>query len=464
MSEQKWRIEKDSMGEMQCPADKKWGASTQRSLQNFQVGTEKIPLEMVEAYTIQKKAVTMVNYEMGLMDKVIADAIIKACDNVLAGKLEGNFPLPVWQTGSGTQFNSNVSEVIAFHANEILAEEGKTERVHPNDHVNLQQSSNDLYPTAMHMVGVDMISRMLIPAMEGLQAAFEKLAKEHENLTKSGRTHFMDAIPMTFGQEVSAWARMMQRDKEYLCDGIKYLKEIALGGMVLGTGLTTKAGFAEKAAAKISELTGYDYKSAPNKFQALTSKSEIAVVHGMLKALAADLTKIANDVRILASGPRCGIGEITVPMNEPGSVIQPGKVNPTQCEALNMVCAQVFGNDVTISYAASQGILQLNIYMPVISYNFIQSIRILSDMIVSFTKNCAQGIKPNKEKMKEYLDKTLMVSMALVPLIGYDKATQIIKAARDQDITLKEAAMKSGYISEEDYDKNMQPENMVMPG
>lgn len=464
MSEQNWRIEKDSMGEMKCPADKKWGASTQRSLQNFQVGTEKIPLEIVEAYTIQKKAVTMVNLEMGLLGEVYANAIIEACDDVLAGKLDGNFPLPVWQTGSGTQFNSNVSEVIAFRANEILTEQGKSERVHPNDHVNLQQSSNDLYPTAMHMVGVDMISRMLIPAMEGLQKVFAEQAKEHAKLTKSGRTHFMDAIPLTFGQEVSAWARMMERDKEYLLDGIKYLKQLAIGGMVLGTGLTTKAGFSEKAVAKISELTGYDFTPAPNKFQALTSKSEIAVVHGMLKALASDLTKIANDVRILASGPRCGIGEITVPMNEPGSVIQPGKVNPTQCEALNMVCAQVFGNDVTVAYAASQGILQLNVYMPVISFNFIQSIRLLSDMIVSFTKNCAQGIKPNKDKMKEYLDKTLMVSMALVPLIGYDKATQIIKTATAEGITLKDAAMRSGWISEDVYDKNMNPENMVTPG
>lgn len=463
MNEQKWRVEKDSMGEMKVPADKMWGASTQRSLENFRVGTERIPLEIVEAYVIQKKAVTIVNMEMGLLHEVLGAAIVKACDDALAGKLEGNFPLPVWQTGSGTQFNSNVSEVLAFRANQILKEEGKEEKVHPNDHVNLQQSSNDLYPSAMHMVGVDMITRKLIPALEGLENVFARQAQEYASLTKSGRTHFMDAVPITFGQEVSAWERMMERNIEYLKDGIKYLEDIGLGGMVLGTGLTTKKGFSEKAVAKINELTGYNFKTAPNKFQSLTSKSEIALVHGMLKALAADLTKIANDVRILASGPRCGIGEITVPMNEPGSVIQPGKVNPTQCEALNMVCAQVFGNDVTVSYAASQGILQLNVYMPVISHNFIQSIRLLSDMVVSFTEKCAAGIKPNKDKMKEYLDRTLMVSTALVPLMGYDKATAIIKAAVSEGITLKEAALKSGWITEEDYDANMKPENMCSP-
>ena len=463
MSEQKWRVEKDSMGEMHVPADKMWGASTQRSLQNFQVGTEKIPAEIVEAYVIQKKAVTIVNMEMNLLNEVIGNAIVKACDDALGGKLAGNFPLPVWQTGSGTQFNSNVSEVLAFRANQILAEEGKSEKVHPNDHVNLQQSSNDLYPSAMHMVGVDMISKKLIPALEGLQKVFAQQAKEYDTLTKSGRTHFMDAIPITFGQEVSAWERMLERNVEYLKDGIKYLEDIGLGGMVLGTGLTTKKGFDANAIAKINELTGYKFKPAVNKFQSLTSKSEIAVVHGMLKALAGDLTKIANDIRILSSGPRCGIGEITVPMNEPGSVIQPGKVNPTQCEALNMVCAQVFGNDTTISYAASQGILQLNIYMPVISYNFIQSIRILSDMVVSFTEKCAIGINPNKEKMKEYLDKTLMISTALVPLMGYDKATAIIKIAVNEGITLKEAALNSGWITEEEYDKNMNPENMCSP-
>lgn len=459
----KYRVERDSMGDMKVPADKMWGASTQRSLENFKIGTEKIPEEMVKAFAILKKACTMVNLKQNLIDEVRSKAIIQACDEIGQGKLAGNFPLAVWQTGSGTQFNSNVSEVIAYRANQIINGWGETLSVHANDHVNLSQSSNDLFPTAMHLAGVDMITTGLLPAMQELEATFTKKAEEYADIVKVGRTHLMDAIPLTLGQEISAWARMVERNREFLSSGLAYLCDIPLGGMVLGTGLTTQRGFAEMAAAEISRLTGYSFRSAPNLFHSLTSKDEITVVHGMLRTLAADLMKIANDIRLLASGPRCGIGEISIPVNEPGSVIQPGKVNPTQCEALTMVAVQIFGNDVTIGFAAGQGILQLNVYMPVIAYNFIQSIRLLTDAIQSFNINCAAGIQPCKERIDYFLSRTMMISTALVPLLGYDKATQIIKNAMSKQITLKEAALASGWISEAEYDSHMDPRKMTAP-
>lgn len=458
-----YRVERDSMGEMKVPADKMWGASTQRSFENFKIGTEKIPGEMVRAFAILKKACTIVNRKQGLLDAVRAKAIIQACEEVAQGNFTGNFPLAVWQTGSGTQFNSNVSEVVAYRANQILKANGATVSVHANDHVNLSQSSNDLFPTAMHLVGIDMITRQLLPEMKALEKTFSEKAKEYADIVKVGRTHLMDAIPLTLGQEVSAWARMLERNTEFVEAGLNYLQDIALGGMVLGTGLTTHAGFAEMAAAELRALTGFELRPAKNFFHSLTSKDEITVVHGILRTLAADLMKIANDVRLLASGPRCGLGEISVPANEPGSVIQPGKVNPTQCEALTMVAAQVFGNDVTVGIAASQGILQLNVYMPVIAYNFIQSIRLLADGIRSFNLNCAKGIQPRRDRIGYYLSQTMMISTALVPLLGYDKATQIIKTAMKEGITLKEAALASGWISETDYDLHMDPKNMVSP-
>lgn len=459
----KTRLEKDSMGELAVPADKMWGASTQRSLQNFKIGSEKIPYEMVVFYALLKKAVTIVNKDMDLLDEQRCEAIVEACDEILAGEYKENFPLPVWQTGSGTQFNSNVSEVITYRANEILAKKGLDIKVHANDHVNLSQSSNDLFPTAMHMIGVELLATKVLPALQKLQAVFQAKAEEYKDLIKTGRTHMMDAVPITFGQEISAWARMMERNYEFLVQGQDYLKELALGGMVLGTGLATYEGLPEKTLEKLNEFTPYQFRLAKNKFHALTSKDEIVVVHGMLKTLAADLTKIANDVRILASGPRCGIGEITIPVNEPGSVIQPGKVNPTQCEAMNMVAAQIFGNDVTIGFAGSQGLLQLNVYMPVIAYNFIQSLHLLGDVIVSFADNCANGIKPRLDRMEYFLGQTMMTSTALVPLLGYDRSTQIIKIAMEKDITLKEAALSNGWLSEEDYDKCMDLTKMVAP-
>jgi len=458
-----YRVEKDSMGEMRVPANKMWGASTQRSIENFKIGTEKIPDEMVKAFAILKKACTIVNVKQGLLDESRAKVIIQACEEIGQGKLDDNFPLAVWQTGSGTQFNSNVSEVIAFRANQILQAQGADISIHANDHVNLSQSSNDLFPTAMHLVGIDMISTQLLPALQALQATFAGKAEEYTDIVKVGRTHLMDAIPLTLGQEVSAWARMAERNGEFLTTGLTYLRDIPLGGMVLGTGLTTRSGFAEMVAAEISTLTGYSFRPAPNMFHSLTSKDEIAVVHGMLRTLAADLMKIANDVRLLASGPRCGIGEISVPVNEPGSVIQPGKVNPTQCEALTMVAVQIFGNDVTIGFAASQGILQLNVYMPVIAYNFIQSIRLLADAVRSFEANCAAGIQPRMERINYFLSQTMMISTALVPLLGYDKSTQIIKNAMSKEITLKEAALASGWITEAEYNAHMDPRKMTSP-
>ncbi|TCL38825.1 fumarase class II [Anaerospora hongkongensis] len=458
-----FRVEKDSMGEMKVPADKMWGASTQRSIENFKIGTEKIPDEMVRAFATLKKACTTVNAKQGLIDETRVRAIIQACEEIEQGKLTGNFPLAVWQTGSGTQFNSNVSEVVAFRANQILKENNETVSVHANDHVNLSQSSNDLFPTAMHLVGIDMITNQLLPAMKALQITLTEKSEEYADIVKVGRTHLMDAIPLTLGQEISAWARMLERNIEFIESGVEYLRDIALGGMVLGTGLTTKVGFADMVADELSLLTNFKLRPAKNFFHSLTSKDEITVVHGMLRTLAADLMKIANDIRLLASGPRCGIGEIAVPVNEPGSVIQPGKVNPTQCEALTMVAVQIFGNDVTVGFAASQGILQLNVYMPVIAYNFIQSIRLLADAIQSFNINCAQGITPRKDRIEFFLNQTMMVSTALVPLLGYDKATQIIKTAMNEGITLKEAALATGWVTEAEYDLHMDPNGMISP-
>jgi fumarate hydratase class II len=458
-----YRIETDSLGKVKVPSDKLWGAQTQRSYENFRIGTEKIPPEMVEVFGILKRAAAAVNKEIGVLDAARADAIITACDELLDNKLAGNFPLAVWQTGSGTQFNMNINEVLAHRAEQILAQQGNALRIHPNDHVNRSQSSNDVFPTSLHVMGLTVIYRQLFPALEELLHTLEAKSEKFLSIVKIGRTHLMDATPLTLGQEISGWARMLQRNKEMLTTGVNFLRDLAMGGTAVGTGINAHPDFAVKVAAEISRLTGQEFRTAPNKFHSLTSKDELVVVHGMLKALAADLMKIANDVRWLASGPRCGIGEITIPANEPGSSIMPSKVNPTQAEALTMIVTQVFGNDTTLSFAASQGNFQLNVFMPVMAYNFIQTVRLLSDGMRSFNRNCAAGIEPNLEKIDSYLHQSLILITGLVPLIGYDKAAEIAKKAAHDGTTLKEAALATGYVSGSDYDRYMDPAQLVKP-
>lgn len=458
-----YRIEKDSLGEVKVPADKLWGAQTQRSYENFRIGTEKIPPEMVEVFGILKRAAAKVNKDLGTLDALRADAIIAACDELLDHKLEGNFPLAVWQTGSGTQFNMNINEVLAHRAGQILLQQGQSAAVHPNDHVNRSQSSNDIFPTSLHVVALRLIRNQLFPALDHLRQTLQAKSEEFYEIVKIGRTHLMDATPLTVGQEISGWVRMLERNKEMLTSGIDFLRDLAMGGTAVGTGINAHPDFAVKVAAEITRLTGEEFHTAPNKFHSLTSKDELVVVHGMLKALAADLMKIANDIRWLASGPRCGIGEITIPANEPGSSIMPSKVNPTQAEALTMIVAQVFGNDTTVAFAASQGNFQLNVFMPVIAYNFIQTVRLLSDGMNSFDCNCAAGIRPNLEKIDTYLHQSLILITGLVPLIGYDKAAEIAKKAARDGITLKQAALASGYVSEAEYDRYMDPAKLAKP-
>ncbi len=458
-----YRVEKDSLGEIKVPTDKLWGAQTQRSFENFQIGTEKIPQAMIEVFALLKRASATVNKNLETLDPVRADAIIEACDEVLAGKLDGNFPLAVWQTGSGTQFNMNMNEVLAHRAAQILAEQGKEISVHPNDHVNCSQSSNDIFPTALHVVGLTLIKKQLFPALDDLATTLETKSKDFMDIVKTGRTHLMDATPLTLGQEISGWARMIRRNQEMLTAGINFLRDLAMGGTAVGTGINTHPRFAIKIAEEISNLTHEHFQTAPNKFQALSSRDEIAAVHGLLKALAADLMKIANDVRWLASGPRCGLGEITIPANEPGSSIMPSKVNPTQAEALTMVVTQVFGNDTTVSFAASQGNFQLNVFMPVIAYNLIQSIRLLSDSMNSFNHNCLVGIEPNRAKIAFNLNQSLILVTGLVPLIGYDKAAEIAHRAEKEGITLKEAALATGYVDAAIYNHYMDPTRLTKP-
>lgn len=458
-----YRIEKDSIGEIKVPCDKLWGAQTQRSYENFKIGTEKIPIEMVRVFSRLKKAAAKVNLDLKLIDPERAEAITKACDEIYAGKWDDNFPLAVWQTGSGTQFNMNMNEVIAHRATQILHEAGKDIKVHPNDHVNHSQSSNDIFPTSLHVLTTTLLKKELFPAMDDFIIELDKKVDAFKDIIKIGRTHLMDATPLTLGQEISGWAGMIKRDRAILQQGLEYIHYLAMGGTAVGTGINTHPEFAVRVAAAISELTGEKFETAPNKFQALSSKAELAAVHGLLKALAADLMKIANDTRWLASGPRCGIGEITIPANEPGSSIMPSKVNPTQAEALTMVAVQIMGNDATIGFAASQGNFQLNVFMPVIAYNMVQSIRLLSDAITSFNHKCAVGIQPNLPRIKEHLKNCLILVTGLVPLIGYDKAAEIGKKAAKQNITLKEAALASGYVSEKDFDFYMNPERLIKP-
>jgi len=452
-----FRIEEDSLGKIKVPKDKLWGAQTQRSLQNFKIGKGFMPIEVIRAFAILKKAAALTNMELEQLDRKRATAIAKTCDEIKKGKLDDNFPLVVWQTGSGTQTNMNVNEVIAHRANQIIGED----IVHPNDHVNKAQSSNDTFPTAMHIAAVTELEERLLPSIRSLKDALKKKINENKDVIKTGRTHLQDATPITLGQEMSGWYRMVERSEEMIREGIKKLTDLALGGTAVGTGLNTHPEFGDRVAKKIAELTSKDFKSAPNKFHSLTSLDELVFAHGALKALAADMIKIANDIRWLASGPRCGIGELIIPINEPGSSIMPGKVNPTQCESVTMVAIQVMGNDVTIGMAASQGNFELNVFLPVTIYNFLQSIRLLSDSLTSFTNNLVVGITPNKERIDYYLKNSLMLVTALNPIIGYDNSAKIAKKAHREGLTLKEAAMKLGLLTEEEFDKVLDPSKMV---
>ncbi len=452
-----YRIEHDSMGEVQVPADKYWGAQTERSFENFKIGIEKIPDEVISAFGILKKAAAMANKKLGKLDEEKLRAISESCDEILSGKLDGNFPLAVWQTGSGTQSNMNLNEVIANRGNEIAGKK----ILHPNDHVNMSQSSNDTFPTAMHIAAVTEIQRKLIPAIDELIQTFLRLEEENAGIVKSGRTHLQDAVPIAFSQEISGWRGMLEKDKEMILHSLPYLKELALGGTAVGTGLNAPEGFDRLSAEAVSELTGIEFVTAENKYHALTSKDALVFTHGALKALAADMMKIANDVRWLSSGPRCGLGEIFIPENEPGSSIMPGKVNPTQCESVTMVAVQVMGNDATIGFAASQGNFELNVFMPVIIYNFLQSVRLLTDSLHSFDRNCASGIKANKKKMDENSNRSLMLVTALSPYIGYENAAKTAKKAHQEDISLKEACIALGFLTEEKFDEVFHPEKMV---
>ena len=457
----KFRIEKDTLGEVQVPRDKFWGAQTQRSLKNFDIGTEKMPLEVVYALTLIKKAAAIVNHELGKLAEVKMKAIVSVCDQILSGKYNDHFPLAVWQTGSGTQSNMNVNEVIANRANDLLMSQGSNERVHPNDDVNMSQSSNDTFPTAMHVAAYIKLTENLLPAITELKTTLIKKEKAFKNIVKIGRTHLQDATPLTLGQEISGWRAMLDKDETMVVDSSKYLGSLAIGGTAVGTGINAHPEFGDKMAEQLSKLTGYPFQASNNKFHALTSHDEIVFVHGALKALAADLMKIANDVRWLASGPRSGIGELIIPANEPGSSIMPGKVNPTQSEALTMVACQIFGNDATIGFAASQGNFELNVFKPVIIFNVIQSISLLTDSIRSFNEKCAVGIEVNEEVITKHVERSLMLVTALNPHIGYEKAAEIAKLAFNENSTLKEAAIKTGYVSAVQFDEWVKPEKMV---
>lgn len=452
-----YRIERDSMGEMQVPADRYWGAQTQRSYQNFKIGTERMPQEIVRAFGILKKAAAMANHSLGKLDDEKLNAISQACDEVIAGKLDGHFPLVVWQTGSGTQSNMNVNEVVANRGNEIAGKK----LLHPNDHVNMSQSSNDTFPTAMHIAAAVELEDKLFPALDALIATFQRLEEENKDVVKSGRTHLQDAVPITVAQEVSGWRSSLEKDKALLELALPALHELALGGTAVGTGLNAPKGFDTAVAQAVSQLTGKPFVTAPNKFHALTSKDELVFAHGGLKALAADLMKIANDVRWLSSGPRCGLGELRIPENEPGSSIMPGKVNPTQCEAVTMVAVQVMANDVAVGMAASQGNFELNVFMPVCIYNFLQSVRLLTDCMDSFNRNCAVGITADRDKCRHNLHNSLMLVTALNPYIGYDNAAKTAKKAHAEGISLKEACVSLGFLTAERFDEVFHPEEMV---
>ena len=452
-----YRIEHDSMGEVSVPADRYWGAQTQRSFENFKIGIEKIPGEVIRAFAILKKAAATANHHLGKLDEERFHLIAQVCDEILAGKLDGHFPLAVWQTGSGTQSNMNVNEVIAGRGNEIAGKK----LLHPNDHANMSQSSNDTFPTFFNVAAATEIEDRLLPAIDLLTGTFDRLMAEHEGIIKTGRTHLQDATPITFSQEISGWKNMLEKSRQMLVMSLSGLRELALGGTAVGTGLNAPKGFDVEVAKAVSDLTGKDFITAENKFHSLTSKDELVFAHGALKGLAADMMKIANDVRWLSSGPRCGLGEIFIPENEPGSSIMPGKVNPTQCESVTMVAVQVMANDVAVGLAASQGNFELNVFMPVCIYNFLQSVRLLSDSLVSFNNNCVAGIKANKEKMAENLHRSLMLVTCLNPHIGYENAAKTAKKAYKENISLKEACVELGFLTAEKFDEVFKPEKMV---
>lgn len=458
-----YRVEKDTLGEINVPADKYWGAQTQRSKQNFPIGDEKMPLEITKAFAILKKSAAKANSELGLLDKKKRDAIAYAADLVIDGELNNHFPLVVWQTGSGTQSNMNVNEVIAHAGNEWLKEQGSDLTLHPNDDVNKSQSSNDTFPTAMHIAAVLKLEDMVLPAIITLKDTLKEKADKFQDIVKIGRTHLQDATPLTLGQEVSGWHRMLEKSETMATESLHHLKELAIGGTAVGTGLNAHPDFSETVCKAINEITGKNFISAPNKFHALTSHDETVYAHGALKGLAADLMKIANDVRWLASGPRCGIGEITIPANEPGSSIMPGKVNPTQSEAVTMVATQVMGNDAAIGFAASQGNFELNVFKPVIAHNFLQSCQLLADSMVSFEERCVKGIEPNHEQIKKNLKDSLMLVTALNPHIGYENAAKIAKKAFENNSTLKETAVELGLLTAEEFDQYVNPKEMTHP-
>jgi len=456
-----YRIEHDTFGEIKVPADKLWGAQTQRSKQNFKIGEEKMPIGVIRAFAHLKKSAAIASLAHGALSEAKMKAISAAADEVVSGKLDDHFPLVVWQTGSGTQSNMNMNEVLAYRGNQLLEEWGEEERLHPNDDVNKSQSSNDTFPTALHVAGVVAVQQQLVPAIGVLKETLGKKSEEFMDIIKIGRTHLQDATPLTLGQEISGWHRMLEKTEKMITDSVESMKELAIGGTAVGTGLNAPVGFGDRVAAEISTAVGIEFTSAINKFHSLTSYDEIVYVHGAIKALAADLMKIANDVRWLASGPRSGIGEITIPENEPGSSIMPGKVNPTQSEALTMVVAQVMGNDATIGFAASQGNFELNVFKPVIIFNFLQSVTLLSDAIISFNDNCAVGIEPNREEIDRKVQNSLMLVTALNPYIGYENAAKIAKTAHAEGSTLKEAALKSGLLTEEQFDEYVVPSKMI---
>jgi len=464
MDDVKYRTEVDTMGEIQVPADKYWGAQTQRSFENFKIGYDRMPREIIRAFGILKKGAALANAELGVLPQDKADLICKAADEVIDGKLDENFPLVVWQTGSGTQSNMNSNEVIANRAIELAGGEiGSKKPIHPNDDVNKSQSSNDVFPTAMHIAATEEITHRLLPAMEKLHKTLKAKEKEFKDIIKVGRTHLMDAVPLTLGQEFSGYRQQVEYAIERVTESLKYLKELALGGTAVGTGLNTHPDFAVKVAEKISGLTGIDFVTAPNKFEALAAHDAVVYAHGALKTLACSLMKLANDIRWLGSGPRCGIGELSLPANEPGSSIMPGKVNPTQSEAMTMVCAQVMGNDVAINIGGSSGNFELNVFKPVMIHNFLHSVRILTGTMNMFVEKCLAGIKPNVEIIDRHKANTLMLVTALNPHIGYDNAAKIAKKAHAEGKTLKEVAVELGLLTAEEFDEKVRPENMIGP-
>ena len=456
------RIEHDTMGEIAVPAEHLWGAQTQRALEHFAISHERMPMPLLHALALVKRAAAVVNGELGLLDADKVQAIVQAADEVRAGRHDGEFPLVVWQTGSGTQTNMNMNEVLAHRASQLAAASaGIGRRVHPNDDVNLGQSSNDAIPTAMNLAAVQALTHDLLPALAQLAATLEAKAREFADVVKIGRTHLQDATPLTLGQEISGWAAQLRQGERHVAAALPHLRELALGGTAVGTGLNAHPQFARRVAAVLERLTGLGLISAPNKFEALAAHDAIVHAHGALKTLAASLVRIANDVRWLASGPRCGLGEIVIPANEPGSSIMPGKVNPTQCEALLMVCGQVFGNDVAVNWAGASGNLELNVCKPLLAHNFLQSARLLADAMRSFERHCARGIEPDRARIAELLERSLMLVTALSPHLGYDKAAAIAKAAHRDGVTLRQAALASGEVSADQFDAWVQPQVMV---